>query len=39
LEPKSVKLGVNHITIRRGDGAADDTVLKDLQLAIRYGKK
>lgn len=39
LEPRSVKLGINRITIRRGDGAGDDTILKDLQLPITYRRK
>jgi hypothetical protein len=39
LESKAVKLGVNHITIRRGDCAADDTLLKDRQLPISYRRK
>ena len=39
VEPAVVKVGVNRITIRRGDGAEGDLTLKDLQLPIVYRRK
>ena len=38
IEPSRIKLGVNRVVIRRGDGVAADTVLRDLQLPITYRK-
>jgi hypothetical protein len=39
VEPAQVKLGVNRVSISHGDGTTQETVLKDLQLAISYRRK
>jgi hypothetical protein len=36
VEPASVKLGLNHVSLRLADPSASPATLKDLQLAIDY---